>query len=949
MDARSPNFQFLSAHDPLLLRYCVQAERYFAEDPNTCLIKLRQFAEALAEEVAALSGLYQGPEEGFADLLGRLKARGLICGEANELFHSLRKAGNLAAHGEYGTHREALRQLRAARALAGWFHRSFGADPGFRLGAFVPPPDPGEAETAVHDALERLREQLAAEQAEADEAQADAQAADARKARAEAEARAAYAQLEEALSLAEESEEQLAAERARFTAQLRDAQARAHRSPEGVVEALIQRARQAAEALAPDETEARHRVDAALREAGWEADHEALTHGGGARPEAGRARAIAGWPSAEGPADQVLFIGMTAVAVAETRHHTLDLPGALEQATRQGRGLRGLAPPPFVFAANGRPPHPVLLTRSGLWFDDLRQPEHLPERLPAWPSPAQLTARLAEPAAPVDGARPYQRQLLAALEGALGRTARVTMVSGSGRTWTTLRLLERLARGGHIRRALLLVERDALIEELERGAFAALGLRTLPEGPEETEWFAAPLPGAELIVTTDAGLGAWVAAGAPALPPRDQFDLLVVDDCGDAAARQLFDAPLLAVTGPDAASALPELGRYGLREAVRDGVLLDHEPAIVLRTALSERGLRLTPGQDVTTVDPAGGEVSLTRVAADVCIGAADFGRLALVPGHSRAVGQALAALIDPALPAKTLVLCWSALHADQVVVALRAALAARYGALRADAVVPITPTSDRPLATLRRFRDEPWPSVAVVTGPLPAGIGVPALRTLVFLRPPHDAAEREALYAAAARPAPGKLGFRVVRVDGAAETSGLQDLGGVVLSEADDAVISITRAFPVGGDAAGHRAALAAQPGLEALRATPLRVTTAAWRAIVAALEEAGFTEASLRVATGVDDALPGLLRGALGVAPCRPHAARVAEALQAARALGGWTLAQEDALRHVAATLARRGVPAVDGAWLEPSAEPSAERLDRTLSGRLHAVLEAMINAAW
>ncbi len=41
----SPNFSFLERHDPLLLRYAAQAERYVFNDPNTALIKIHQFAE----------------------------------------------------------------------------------------------------------------------------------------------------------------------------------------------------------------------------------------------------------------------------------------------------------------------------------------------------------------------------------------------------------------------------------------------------------------------------------------------------------------------------------------------------------------------------------------------------------------------------------------------------------------------------------------------------------------------------------------------------------------------------------------------------------------------------------------------------------------------------------------------------------------------------------------
>jgi type I restriction enzyme R subunit len=35
-------------HDPQLVRLGGLAERYFKDDPNTCLIKLRQFGEVLA-------------------------------------------------------------------------------------------------------------------------------------------------------------------------------------------------------------------------------------------------------------------------------------------------------------------------------------------------------------------------------------------------------------------------------------------------------------------------------------------------------------------------------------------------------------------------------------------------------------------------------------------------------------------------------------------------------------------------------------------------------------------------------------------------------------------------------------------------------------------------------------------------------------------------------------
>ena len=43
------NFGFLKTHDKQLVRLGMFAERYFADDPNTCLLKLRQLTELLPQ------------------------------------------------------------------------------------------------------------------------------------------------------------------------------------------------------------------------------------------------------------------------------------------------------------------------------------------------------------------------------------------------------------------------------------------------------------------------------------------------------------------------------------------------------------------------------------------------------------------------------------------------------------------------------------------------------------------------------------------------------------------------------------------------------------------------------------------------------------------------------------------------------------------------------------
>ena len=67
MTVRPGNFLYLDRYDNQLVRLGSLAERYFKEDPNTCLIKLRQLAELLAQQLAARMGLFTSSDEPFAD------------------------------------------------------------------------------------------------------------------------------------------------------------------------------------------------------------------------------------------------------------------------------------------------------------------------------------------------------------------------------------------------------------------------------------------------------------------------------------------------------------------------------------------------------------------------------------------------------------------------------------------------------------------------------------------------------------------------------------------------------------------------------------------------------------------------------------------------------------------------------------------------------------------
>ncbi|MFM8275574.1 MAG: DUF4145 domain-containing protein [Cyanobium sp.] len=134
----STNFAQLRLDDEQLFRLGSLAERYFPDDPNTSLLKLRQLGELLAQQVASRFGVELRQEETQQQLLRRLECDGVLEREVAELFHGLRRKGNLANHDLHGDHATALKILRMAWQLGVWFHRTF-RDPQFRSGPFQPP------------------------------------------------------------------------------------------------------------------------------------------------------------------------------------------------------------------------------------------------------------------------------------------------------------------------------------------------------------------------------------------------------------------------------------------------------------------------------------------------------------------------------------------------------------------------------------------------------------------------------------------------------------------------------------------------------------------------------------------------------------------------------------------------------------------------------------------
>ena len=138
------NFDMLHSYEEQLWRLGALAERYFAEDPNTSLLKLRQFSEILAQSLAARVGLLTNAAETQYELIRRLHNEGALPREVKQVFDQIRVNGNAANHALAGNHAGALSTLKLCWQLALWFHRSFGSNPNFKPGPFILPDDPSQ-------------------------------------------------------------------------------------------------------------------------------------------------------------------------------------------------------------------------------------------------------------------------------------------------------------------------------------------------------------------------------------------------------------------------------------------------------------------------------------------------------------------------------------------------------------------------------------------------------------------------------------------------------------------------------------------------------------------------------------------------------------------------------------------------------------------------------------
>lgn len=787
----SPNFAYLRAYDVQLVRLGSLAERYFKDDPTTSLIKLRQFGEVLAQLTAAKAGLYADSQEPQSDLLRRLKIERVLPDQAADLFHQLRMVGNRATHQHSGNHGDALNALKVARVLGIWFHRTMGPDKTFNPGPFVPPTDPDQESNEVKVELERLRNEVKASRSDAEKARFEA----------EENARKALSAEELAKKAAEESAvwEKLASEaesnKAALEKELAAMQKAAEKSP-ARVSAIPKAAQEAAAKIDLDESATRAIIDQHLITRGWEADSVNLRYNKGARPVKGHNRAIAEWPTGSGPADYALFVGLKCVGVIEAKRQRKNVSAAIDQAERYAKTIiqtpefETVGGPwsnykvPFVFSTNGRAYLKQIETESGIWFRDVRIATNHRRALTDWPTPTGLTAQIGMDRLQSEESlklqtfdfgfplRPYQKKAIEKVENALEKDQRqmlLAMATGTGKTKLAIAMLYRLLTAKRFRRVCFVVDRSALGRQTaaEFETTKVVSVRTFAD-TFGIKKLADVEPDSETkvhICTIQGLLKRVLFAKTPAdVPPVDQYDLIVVDEChrGYTLDRELsdvelqfrsqddyiskyrrvlehFDAVKIGLTATPALHTVEIFGEpihtYSYREAVVDGYLIDHDPPLQIETELSRNSIKFERGEEMEILNTSTGTIDLSHAPDEIKFDVDDFNKKVITEPFNAAVCEALAQSIDPNLPGKTLVFASSDAHADIVVKELKTAFKNVYGEIEDESIKKITGSVDRVQDLILSYRNDPFPKIAVTVDLLTTGVDVPKITNLVFLR----------------------------------------------------------------------------------------------------------------------------------------------------------------------------------------------------------------------
>jgi len=438
-----------------------------------------------------------------------------------------------------------------------------------------------------------------------------------------------------------------------------------------------------------DEAQTREEIDRQLAAAGWvvqDAKKINLVESLGV--------AVREDPTSTGPVDYALYIDAKLCGVLEAKREGTNLGGIAEQSARYASSEFRFAqrwvpkdqPLPFLYEAtnneirfrNERDPHP----RSRFIFHF-----HRPETLKNWLEEGDtLRSRFHHlPDLDVTGLRACQIEAIHGIEHSLeaGKPrALLQMATGSGKTYTAVTEVYRLAKFAKIKRALFLVDRGNLAtnakDEFEQFVVPhdgrkftqlynvnILGRAGIPDATKVTistiQRLYSQLTGQELDDEADEHSGFEIEGATINQGPRpvsynpdspiEEFDVIIIDECPRSISNlwrqvlEYFDAFLIGLTATPTKKTIGFFGQnlvceYTHEDAVVDKVNVGYD-IYRIKTELTEQGNKIEAGTAVEIRDRLTKQKRLEVLDQEEEWLARQLDRSVLAPNQIRTVVQA--------------------------------------------------------------------------------------------------------------------------------------------------------------------------------------------------------------------------------------------------------------------------------------------------------------------
>ncbi|MCU7804737.1 MAG: DEAD/DEAH box helicase family protein [Candidatus Thiodiazotropha sp. (ex Lucinoma borealis)] len=547
-----------------------------------------------------------------------------------------------------------------------------------------------------------------------------------------------------------------------------------------------------------------------------------------------------------GPADYMLFIDGKACGIIEAKREGADLGGVAEQSARYAtsnikfieRWVAEDQPLSLLYEATNheirfrdeRDPHPR--SRNIFHF-------HRPETLLDWLQEEEtLRARLQQlPGLNTENLRNCQIDAITGIEHSLKQgkpRALLQMATGSGKTYTAVTQVYRLAKFAKIKRALFLVDRGNLAtnakDEFEQFVIPhdgrkftqhynvnILGRAGIPDATKVTistiQRLYSQLTNQELDDEADEHSGFEVEASTVNKEPRpvsynpdipiEEFDVIIIDECHRSIYNlwrqvlEYFDAFLIGLTATPTKKTIGFFNQnlvseYTHEDAVVDKVNVGYD-IYRIKTELTEQGNKIDAGTAVEIRDRLTKQKRLEVLDQEEEWLAKQLDRSVLAPNQIRTVVQAYKdSCLKDCFPErnwnedkmewvpKTLVFAKDDDHCDRIVDAVREVFDEGNAFCKKITYKVGKKTAEE---SIKAFRTDPQYRIAVTVDMIATGTDIRPLECVMFMRDVKSQAYYEQMKGRGTRvisrdelhkvtpDAPGKSRFVLVDCVGVTET----------------------------------------------------------------------------------------------------------------------------------------------------------------------------------